>query len=187
MTQRIETWKRAKSKPVADCRVFRVREDTCERESDGMEATFFVIENPDWVNVVALTRDEKVVLIEQFRHGVEAISLEIPGGIIDENESPEAAARRELKEETGYSSNNFIFLGKTLPNPALQNNALYHFLAADCEKTSETSFDEHESIAARLVPLSEIENLVGNESINHSHVLACLLKFELYRKMRLKK
>jgi 8-oxo-dGTP pyrophosphatase MutT (NUDIX family) len=187
MKQKVEIWNRVESKPVADCRVFRVREDFCVRDADGGKATFFVIENPDWVNVIALTPGQEVVIIEQYRHGAEEITMEIPGGMIDENESPETAAKRELTEETGYSSDEFVFLGKSLPNPALQNNTIYHYLATNCEKTAETNFDEHESIATKLVPLSEIENLIETENINHSHVLACFYRYELYRKMQQKK
>ena len=186
MKQNIETWNRIESKQIADCRVFRVREDFCERKTDGKKATFFVIENPDWVNVIALTREQEVILIEQYRHGAEEITMEFPAGMIDADESPEAAARRELTEETGFSTDNFIFLGKSQPNPALQNNMIYHFLALDCEKKAETKFDEHESIATKLVPVSEIETLVRNGILKHSHVLTCLYKYELYRKLQLK-
>jgi len=181
MKQSIEIWKRIKSKKIADCRVFRVREDFCERASDRQKASFFVVENPDWVNVIALTRSRKVVLIEQFRHGSGEIILEIPGGMIDENELPETAARRELLEETGYSSENFILLGKSQPNPAIQNNTIFHFLAIDCEKTAETSFDEHESLMTKLSPVSEIENLIKSDKITHSLVLAAFHKFNLYK------
>ena len=163
-----EIWTRKKSEIIADCRVFRVRRDTSERKSDGAEATFFVVENPDWVNVIALTEDEKVVLIEQFRHGSEEIVLEIPGGMIDRAEAPDAAARRELQEETGYTSDEFVFLGKSRPNPAIQNNWIYHFLALGCRKTADTNFDEHESVSVKLVGLSEIENLIRNERFNHA-------------------
>ncbi|MDQ3322677.1 MAG: NUDIX hydrolase [Acidobacteriota bacterium] len=163
-----DIWKRKKSEKIADCRVFSVRRDVSERESDGAEATFFVVENPDWVNVVALTEKRQVVLIEQFRHGSEEIVLEIPGGMIDTGESSEAAARRELLEETGFSSNEFIFLGKSRPNPAIQNNWIFHYLALDCKETREAAFDEHESIFTKLVALSEIENLIRNEKFTHS-------------------
>ena len=172
MNEQPEIWKRVRSERIANCRVFKVREDFCERESDGKESTFFVIENPDWANVIALTKDKQVVLIEQFRHGTEEITLEIPGGMIDENESPETAARRELSEETGFSSNDFICLGKSHPNPALQNNMMQHFLALNCEKTGDTAFDEHESLVTKLVPLAEIENLIKTGKITHSMVIA---------------
>ncbi|MEP7039736.1 MAG: NUDIX hydrolase [Acidobacteriota bacterium] len=182
MTEKPDTWKKTSSRQIADCRVFKVREDFCERESDSKKSSFFVIENPDWVNVIGLTKDKQVLLIEQFRHGTEEIILEIPGGIIDDGEKPESAAKRELLEETGYSSANFVYLGKAHPNPAIQNNSVYFFLAVDCEKTGETIFDEHESVITKLIPLSEIENLIVNEKITHSLVLNAFYKFNLFYK-----
>jgi len=178
MKQQVEIWERKGSKQVADCRVFKVREDFCERDSDGAKHTFFVIECPDWVNVIALTRTNDVVLIEQYRQGTEEIILEIPGGMIDKDEEPEAAARRELTEETGYESNELIYLGKSRPNPAIQNNWMYHFLALDCEKTRETAFDEHESLLTRLAPLGEIPQLIRSEQITHSLAVAAFYKMD---------
>lgn len=163
-----ETWTRRQSKAVADCRVFTVREDFCERDSDAKKASFFVVENPDWVNIIALTADKQVVLIEQFRHGSEEIILEIPGGMLDADEDKEVAAKRELLEETGFSSDEFVYLGKSRPNPAIQNNWIYHYAALNSEKTADTAFDEHESVVTKLVPLAEIENLVASEKITHS-------------------
>ena len=160
-----------------------MREDYCERESDHKESTFFVVENPDWVNIIALTRDKQVVLIKQFRHGAEEIILEIPGGMIDEGEDVETAARRELVEETGYSATDFVYLGKSRPNPALQNNWIYHYLASDCEKTGETAFDEHESVTTKLVPLSEIENLIKSEQITHALAVAGFYYLDLHNKL----
>lgn len=182
MSDKPAIWKRTESKKIADCRVFSIREDLCRREGDGKTGTFYVIENPDWVNVIALTAEKKVVLIEQFRHGTEKIILEIPGGMTDENEPPEEAARRELLEETGYSSENFVFLGKSHPNPAIQNNTIYHYLALDCEKTAETAFDEHESVITKLFPLTEIEKLIKEEKITHSLVIAAFHWFNFRQK-----
>lgn len=167
-----DIWKRIESKEIADCRVFRVREDICRRERDSSEHTFFVVENPDWVNIIALTKNEEVVLIEQFRHGAEEIILEIPGGMLDKDETPETAARRELLEETGFEAEEFIYLGKSQPNPAIQNNTIYHFLAKDCEKTGETSFDEHESVTTKLVPYEDVKNLIKNGEITHALAVA---------------
>jgi 8-oxo-dGTP pyrophosphatase MutT (NUDIX family) len=185
MKQSVEIWKRIESKTIADCRVFRVREDFCERVSDRQKASFFVVENPDWVNVIALTSKQEVVLIEQFRHGSGEIILEIPGGMIDENELPETAARRELLEETGYSSKDFILLGKSQPNPAIQNNTIFHFLAIDCEKTEEVKFDEYESAVTKLLSLTAVPNLIMTGEISHSLVIAAFQYFSL-RNLKIK-
>ncbi len=179
MKERVETWKRKSSKEIADCRVFKVREDFCERTRDRAEHNFFVVENPDWVNVIALTKDEQVVLIEQFRHGTEEIILEIPGGMIDAGEEPIIAAARELVEETGFAAREIIPIGKSRPNPAIQNNWIHHFLALDCEKTKDTAFDEHESIVTKLATLEEVEQLIESGEITHSLVLAAFYKFKL--------
>ncbi len=183
MNEQPEIWKRTKSEQIADCRVFKVREDFCERSSDRRESTFFVIECPDWVNVIALTKENEVVLIEQYRQGTEEITLEIPGGMIDDGENQKDAAQRELLEETGYSSNKIVYLGKSRPNPAIQNNWMFHFLALDCEKIQETTFDEHESIITKLVPLAETKNLIKSGEITHSLVIAGFYWLNLHDKL----
>lgn len=177
-----DSWKPVLSEEVADCRVFRVRRDTCIRDSGGETSNFFVVEIPDWVNIIALNKSDEVVLIEQFRHGTEDINLELPGGLIDEGEEPEAAAKRELLEETGYSSKRWTFLGKSHPNPAIQNNTIYHYLAVDCEKTAETSFDQNESITTKLVSRQAAATLIGDGSITHSLVVAAFYYLSLTSK-----
>ena len=170
------SWERIESKEIADCRVFRVREDI-SRRTDGVSGTFFVLENPDWVNIVAVTKSGEAVMIEQFRHGTESVSLEIPGGMIDKDELPETAAKRELLEETGYSSENWVLLGRSHPNPAIQNNSIYHYLALDCEKTGEVLFDEHENIVSKLMPVAEVDSAIATGKITHSLVIAAFYYF----------
>lgn len=181
MNETPDIWKSKSSKQIADCRVFKVRQDFCERQSDSKKSDFFVIEAPSWINIIALTKDEDVVLIEQFRHGTEEITLEIPSGMIDEGEEPMATARRELLEETGFSSENIVLIGKSNPNPAIQNNEMFHYLAVDCEKNGETSFDEHESIVTKMFPLGEIDKLIENEKFTHSLAIAAFQFFRIYR------
>lgn len=180
MSEKIDVWKRTDSKQIADCRVFTVREDFCINSETGKEANFFVIENPDWVNVIAMTKSKDVVLIEQYRQGTESIILEIPGGMIDKNEKPETAAHRELTEETGFEAGEIVYLGKSHPNPAIQSNTIYHYLALDCEKTGETNFDEHESVITKRVPLAEIPKLIAEGKITHALAVTGFYYLSLY-------
>lgn len=174
-------WERIESKEIADCRVFRVREDA-SRRSDGVSGNFFVLENPDWVNIIAVTKSGEVVMIEQFRHGTENVVLEIPGGMVDGDEPHETAAKRELLEETGYSSENWVLLGRSHPNPAIQNNSIYHYLALDCEKTGEVSFDEHENIVTSLMPLWDVDSAIVEDKITHSLVIAAFYYLSIWQR-----
>ena len=167
-----DEWVQIASDEISDCRVFRVRRDVSENQDTGQKASFFVIENPDWVNIIPFTSNSKVVLIEQYRHGIQEITLEIPGGMVDPGEDPIEAAARELTEETGFVANEVVYLGKSRPNPALQNNWIHHFAAIDCERSKEPDFDERESISTKLVSLDSIAELIENGSITHSLVLA---------------
>ncbi|MBC7899080.1 MAG: NUDIX hydrolase [Saprospiraceae bacterium] len=181
MKQKPDSWKHLSSSNIAECRVFSVREDVCSREIDGKQSTFFVIDSTNWVNIIALTKNSEVVVIEQFRHGTEQIITEIPGGMVDEGEEPSTTAKRELLEETGFTCDDWVVLGSSQPNPAIQNNTIFHYLARGCEKTADTSFDHHESIVSRLVPLAEVEKLIADGTIMHSLVIAAFYYLSLQR------
>lgn len=172
MTKKIETWKIKHSEEVADCKIFKIRRDYSTRDSDGAEFPFYCLENPDWVNVIPITETGQVVLIEQYRHGIEEITLEIPGGMVDHGEDAKTAAERELVEETGFVPREIILLGKSRPNPAIQNNWVYHYLAVDCEKHHEPEFDATESVFTKLVPFEDVQNLIADGKITHSLVIA---------------
>ena len=175
-----KTWKRILSEKLADCRVFDVYRDVCvDSDTEESEATFYRLECPDWCNIIGLTNNNEVILIEQFRQGIQKITLEIPGGIVDEGEDVKEAAARELLEETGYASNEIFSLGTAHPNPAIQNNRVHMFLATNCEKKQEPQFDSHEHAVTRVVPLDEVSNLIETEQITHSLVLDGLLRFFL--------
>jgi 8-oxo-dGTP pyrophosphatase MutT (NUDIX family) len=157
---------------VADCRVFQVRRDRSLNPLDGTGHDFYCIEAPDWINIIPLTRRNEVVMIEQYRHGTNEVTLEIPGGMVDEAELPADAATRELLEETGYVAPRVLLLGRTRPNPAIQNNWLYTFVAHDAGFTRKPICDTTEHTAVRLVPLADVPALIADGTISHSLVIA---------------
>jgi 8-oxo-dGTP pyrophosphatase MutT (NUDIX family) len=133
-----------------------VRIDKCELPN-GMTLDGFVLEYGDWATILAVTKQQQVVLVRQYRHGAQKVMLELPGGAMDaRDESPLQAARRELLEETGYDSEHFIQIGCVSPNPANQTNLIYSFLALDVEKVSGQNLDDTEDIEVELTPLDEV-------------------------------
>jgi ADP-ribose pyrophosphatase len=133
--------------------MFRI--DKCELSNGNLlDATIF--EFHAWANVVALTGNGEVVLVKQYRHGVCEAVLEFPGGIVEDEEDPAEGIKRELLEETGYKAAQLIQVGQIYPNPALQTNTLYCFLALNAEKVGEQNLDAGEDIEVQLVPLDEL-------------------------------
>ncbi|MEQ9618534.1 MAG: NUDIX hydrolase [Deltaproteobacteria bacterium] len=176
----IKKWKVVKSEELDSNRVFATRKDTSVSPVTGKEHEFFIIDAPDWVNVVAVTPGEEIVLIRQYRHGIRSETIEIPGGIVDPGESPVEAAKRELIEETGYTSDEWIKIGEVVPNPAIQNNTCHTFLALSSRKIEEPSFDATEFIETFTAPVSEMSRLVSGGQIDHSLVVAAFHWFYLY-------
>jgi ADP-ribose pyrophosphatase len=173
-SKRIPHWKTTTKKIVAENPFLKLEEHRREEEGTGRQGYFFIVHAPDWVNIVATTEDNKVVLIEQFRQGSERVELEIPSGIIDEDEDPADAAIRELREETGYErteKSEFIRIGEVIPNPAFIRNKCYTYLLTNVRLTAKTSFDEHENIHAHLVPRNEIEKLITEGEIQHALIV----------------
>ena len=155
----LKPWKTLGSKYLYKTNGVALRIDQCEIDN-GMIFEPYVLECGTWVNVVALTKDRKVILEKQYRHGVGQVMLEIPAGVMEENdESPLQAAQRELLEETGYTSQRFIEVGKVYANPATHNNLTYSFLALDVEKVGQQHLDETEEIEVFLVPLDELVSM----------------------------
>ncbi len=176
----VADWKLKSTKPLHDYRIFRTRSDTRVSPRTGKEHEFYVLESPDWVNIVAVTDSQEIVLINQFRHGICGTVLEIPGGMIDDGEEPKLSAQRELLEETGYTSNEFIEIGKVHPNPALFDNICYTFLAKSAKKIREPEFEGTEDIETILYPSKDIMELIQKGEITHSLVLNALFFYMNY-------
>ena len=154
--------------------LFRPRWDTLRNPRTDEVMQRLVLETPDWVNVVALTAERKLVCVQQFRFGTGAITLEIPGGALDPREPHESAARRELREETGYTADRWSYLGYVEPNPAFQDNRCHHWLATGARRTHELELDSGEDITVLEVPLEEVRARIASGEIRHSLVLTAL-------------
>ncbi len=157
--------------------VFNLRTDRARSPRTGEDHDFFILESEPWVNIIPLTVNQEVVLIQQYRHGIRDITLEIPGGLVEPGDSPEEAACRELREETGYHAREMIFLGEVYPNPAIQNNHCYSFLARDVWPVGKQDLDDKEDIEVVLYPLEMIPELIRKGEIKHSLVLAAFYRF----------
>ena len=132
------------------------------------------------MNVIAVTPDKELVMVEQFRHGSDTIELEIPGGMMDAGESsPVATGIRELREETGYEGENARVIGDILPNPAIMANTCYTILVENCRLRHAIALDHSEDIITRLVPIADLRDLVRARRIRHSLVVVALYHFEL--------
>jgi len=179
----IKPWKKISSKMVGNFRIFTLRSDIKVSPRTGKEHDFFVLDSVHWVNVIAVTPDQQLVMVEQYRHGSNTVELEIPGGMMDPEETdPIATGVRELREETGYEGENARLLGKIHSNPAILTNFTYTVLVENCTLKHPLELDYGEDLATRLVPVSEIPRLVAEEKIGHSLVVVALYYFDLWRK-----
>ena len=177
----MKPWRRVRKTRLQDCRVFDV-DRVSFAPPDGEEPReFFVVESPDWINIIPLTDDGRVVLVRQFRFGVEDFTLEIPGGMCDPGESPPDAARRELREETGHEAGDLIHLGFVHPNPAIQTNRCHTFLARELTAKGPPQPDPHESLELDRVPLDRVPRLIAEGEITHALVVAAFHLFDLSR------
>jgi 8-oxo-dGTP pyrophosphatase MutT (NUDIX family) len=149
----------------------------------GLEHDFTRLLCPEWVNVVAFTapaRGGELLLVEQFRHGINASTLEIIGGVCDPGEDPARTARRELLEETGHSAGQLVHLGSCAPNPAVQDNRCHFFLAQDCLQVANLDLDPSEELRVWAAPWDEAEGLLRSGRMDHALVMAAFLRLFLW-------
>jgi ADP-ribose pyrophosphatase len=174
-------WPFVSARPLAHCRIFDVWSELSVEPRTGAERERFVLTCPDWVNVIALTTAEEVVLIEQFRHGTRAVTLEIPGGTIDDGEDALTAGLRELREETGFGGGRATLLGSCEPNPAIQRNRCWFLLVEGAERLGPPCPGEGEDIEVSHVPLSRVREHLASGRIAHALVLAAFQRYFAWR------
>ena len=157
--------------------LFRVKVKGALSPRTGKSAEFFTIETRDWVGIIPLLEGD-VLMVRQFRHGSEEFTLEIPGGLVDE-ERPEEAARRELREETGFEAESVELLGVLKPQPAIFNNRFHVFLATGLRKVGEPALEDGEDLEVIRLPLKQVFREMVEGRIDHALVLAAFKLFEL--------
>jgi 8-oxo-dGTP pyrophosphatase MutT (NUDIX family) len=178
----LKPWQYLDQSLLTETRIFRLFAERWRSPRTGVEHLFTNVDSPDWVNVVALDREQRMLLIRQFRFGTRAFTLEVPGGMVDPGEEPRATALRELREETGYVGASVVDLGYTYPNPAIFNNRAHMFLVEGCTPSGELVLDAGEDIEVVPTPVEEVFEMLHSGAIDHALVAVALQRFDLYRR-----
>jgi len=171
----IEKWRKLASKYLVREKWATLRVDTCELQGGTIKDDYYVLEYPNWVNAIALTESNKIILVRQYRHAADIISLEVPGGVIDGDEEPEFAIKRELLEETGYSFKTCKLVAELYPNPATANNRTFTYVLTGGIKTHEQHLDEHEILNVEEYTIEEVRRLIKDNKIAQALHVAALL------------
>jgi ADP-ribose pyrophosphatase len=167
-------WQSVRSEAGPDLKLFKIRHAWMQNPRNRQTMQRVVLESVDWVNVVALTAERKIVVVRQFRFGTGTITTEVPGGMVDPGESPLEAAMRELREETGYTSPHWEYLGAVEPNPAFMNNLCHHYLAFPAEKTQKRDLGDGEDIVVARLTFNELCAEIENGCLRHALALSAL-------------
>ena len=164
---REQRWKKITSKKVFEDRWFKARADACQFPDGRIIDPYYVVELPNWANAVVVTSNNEIVLVKQYRYPVDAVTLELPGGVINDDEDPMLAALRETQEETGYTSNQIQLICKTAPNPAINDNTAYFYLIENAVPTAHTNPDFYEDIEVVLYSKNDFIQLLQQNKIMH--------------------
>lgn len=175
----IEPWVTTNERLEYTTKIFKLLQREMRIPSENHSSTFSIVEAPDWINVIALTPENEIILVEQYRYGIEQPTLELPGGMVDKDEAPLETSKRELLEETGFEGEIWTGLGKVSSNPAFLTNYTHLYLTKKCRKVKEQKLDKNERINVHLMPLSQFLTMVADGDVHHSLVVAAVAKYLL--------
>ena len=182
---RLMNWKILSTEYLTDKSFFRARKDKCVTPSGKIIPEYYVVELDITLCALGITDDNQVVMVKQYRHPVGKILLELPGGFVDENESPEKAIAREMLEETGYEFSKYEYLGEVAANPGVLSGYTKLYLATGGRKVAEQKLDENEEIKVELMPIDELIELLLQNKIEQSLHTNCIF-YALLKMGRLK-
>ncbi|MFH0960932.1 MAG: NUDIX hydrolase, partial [Pseudomonadota bacterium] len=160
--------------------LFSVEINTCASPRTGLPHQFQVLRSVDWVAVLAVTKEKEVVLVNQFRHGIRDLSLELPGGLVKPGQTPQQSAAEELEEETGFTAPEMKLLGSMYPFPAIFSNRFHVYLAENAEPKGKMHPDETEELETVLAPASELKNFIRDGKINCGIMIAAISFCDLF-------
>jgi ADP-ribose pyrophosphatase len=167
-------WERLSSTYLVKEKWATLRVDSCKLQDGNIKDDYYVLEYPNWVNAIAITEHGKLIMVRQYRHAADIVSLEVPGGVIDGDELPEDAIRRELLEETGYTFKSAELIATLHPNPATANNVTYTYLLKGGAKTHAQNLDEHEILNVEEYTIAEVKQLLKANKIDQALHCAAL-------------
>jgi len=170
-----KSWELLRTETGPNIKLFQVRYDWMRNPRNGAEEKMVVLQGPDASNTVAITANSEIVLVRQYRFGTKEYTLELPGGLMEPNESPQENAARELAEETGYTGADWTFLGKVPANPVFQDHYIHHWLLNNARVTEAIRLDTGEAVEIMLMPIEEAKSAFLNGFFTHPHTISASL------------